>query len=248
VSTEQPKRRSRPGPQQSGNGSGPQSDAELDPQPEPEPGPAPDHRPDSGTAEPATEPPAFRKLADPKVMRALAHPTRVRLLYEVGLRGTLTATQAAEVVGGTPAAAAYHLRTLGRYGFIKEAEGGTGRERPWKIAEVGLTWDDNSPDPAEQAGARLLSDVVYELWAGNIERYHHRSGAYPEDVREVSGASEYILFATVEEMREFRQQLLALLKPFQDRITDPAQRPPGHLPFEIVSFTHPLSDPPGPAE
>ncbi|HEY3870963.1 MAG TPA: helix-turn-helix domain-containing protein [Actinocrinis sp.] len=190
----------------------------------------------------------FRKLAGAKVMRALAHPTRVRLLYEVGLRGTLTATQAAEVIGGTPAAAAYHLRTLGRYGFIKEAEGGTGRERPWKIGEVGITWDDESPDPAERAGARLLSDVMYELWAGNIERYHRRSAEYPADVREVSGAGEYIVLATVDEMREVQQKIIGIITPFQDRITDPARRPPGHLPFEIVSFTHPLSDPPEPAE
>lgn len=220
VSTEKRQQRTRPEQQEPG-GSGPR----------PEAGPVPD-------------PHGLRRLADPKVMRALAHPTRVRLLYEVGLHGTLTATQAAQIVGGTPAAAAYHLRTLGRYGFIQEAEGGTGRERPWKIGTVGITWDDHSPDLAEQAGARLLYEVMYGRWTENIERYHRRAEAYPLDVREVSGANEALFFVTVEEMREIQERLLEIAVLFQDRIADPSRRPPGALPFEMVTFTHPLSDPP----
>jgi DNA-binding transcriptional ArsR family regulator len=186
----------------------------------------------------------MRKLTDSKVMRALSHPARIRLLYEVGLRGTLTATQAAAILGGTPAAAAYHLRTLGQHGFIQEAEGGTGRERPWKIGSVGLTWDENSADPAERAGARVLSQVMYERWIENIERYHRVSERYPDEVREVSGASEFILFLTPAEMLDVEQDLLAIAVKYQDRIADPALRPEGHLPFEVVAFTHPLSDPP----
>src|SRR5262245_58937004 len=70
-------------------------------------------------------------LTDPKAMRALAHPVRMALLELLGVAGTITATQASEVLGESPANCAFHLRTLAKYGFVKEAGGGRGRERPW---------------------------------------------------------------------------------------------------------------------
>ena len=43
------------------------------------------------------------KLTDPKAMRALAHPVRMALLDLLGVAGTLTATQASEILGESPA-------------------------------------------------------------------------------------------------------------------------------------------------
>src|SRR5579862_6474412 len=71
------------------------------------------------------------KLTDPKAMRALAHPVRMALLDLIAVAGTLTATQASEALGESPANCAFHLRTLAKYGFAREAGGGRGRERPW---------------------------------------------------------------------------------------------------------------------
>src|SRR6185437_9949446 len=73
-------------------------------------------------------------LTDPKAMRALAHPLRWALLEALGHAGTLTATQASDMLGESPANCAFHLRTLARYGFVEEAGGGKGRERPWRQA------------------------------------------------------------------------------------------------------------------
>ena len=57
-------------------------------------------------------------LTDPKAMRALAHPLRWALLEALGHAGTLTATQASEMLGESPANCAFHLRTLAKYGFV----------------------------------------------------------------------------------------------------------------------------------
>jgi hypothetical protein len=51
-------------------------------------------------------------LTDPKAIRALAHPVRMALLEALGHAGTLTATQASEMLGESPANCAFHLRTL----------------------------------------------------------------------------------------------------------------------------------------
>ena len=54
-------------------------------------------------------------------MRALAHPVRVALLELLGRDGPMTATQAGEALGESPANASFHLRTLAKYGFVEEA-------------------------------------------------------------------------------------------------------------------------------
>src|ERR1700733_12702837 len=71
------------------------------------------------------------QVNDPALMRALAPPLRWQLLEALTHAGTLTATQASEILGETPANCAFHLRTLAKYGFAREAGGGRGRERPW---------------------------------------------------------------------------------------------------------------------
>jgi predicted transcriptional regulator len=60
-------------------------------------------------------------LTDPKAMRALAHPLRWALLEALTHAGTLTATQASEMLGESPTNCAFHLRTLAKYGFVEEA-------------------------------------------------------------------------------------------------------------------------------
>ena len=83
-------------------------------------------------------------LTDPRMIRAIAHPVRMALIeaMEQTESRTITATQASELLGESPANCAFHLRTLAKYGFVEEAGGGRGRERPWR-AEV--------PHPGAQA-------------------------------------------------------------------------------------------------
>src|ERR1700684_2153615 len=79
-------------------------------------------------------------LTNPKAIRALAHPVRWALLDALGQAGTLTATQASEMLGESPANCAFHLRTLAKYGFVEGAGGGRGRERPWRQTYNGMSW------------------------------------------------------------------------------------------------------------
>ena len=65
-------------------------------------------------------------------MRALAHPTRLALLDHLHAVDQATATECAAVVGDSPSSCSYHLRALAKWGFVEEAEGGAGRERPWR--------------------------------------------------------------------------------------------------------------------
>lgn len=182
----------------------------------------------------------LRRLKEPKELRALAHPTRIALLEALAVRETLTATEAAELVGGTASNASYHLRTLASYGFVVEEEGGTGRERPWKLGAVGMTIDDDDPDPAAALAARALSDVVAERWSTRHDQYRRRREQYPLAVRAVSGDSQFMLFCTTDEVQQVQADILKVLLRYQDRIENPLARPVGAMPFELLLSTFPF--------
>src|SRR5690349_11062954 len=103
-------------------------------------------------------------LTDPKAMRALAHPLRWALLEALAQAGTLTATQASEMLSESPANCAFHLRTLAKYGFVEEAGGGRGRERPWRRAYGRMSWQARQGD--EQF--RLAGQALNQIWLDRV--------------------------------------------------------------------------------
>src|SRR6201991_4677343 len=122
---------------------------------------------------------APRELSDPKAIRALAHPLRLQLLEELADAGTLTATEAGERVGESPANASFHLRQLAKYGFVEEAEGGTGRRRPWKLRQLGMRWTDVQDDPETARAARALSRVTQDRFLDRAQRALEERHALP---------------------------------------------------------------------
>ncbi len=190
-----------------------------------------------GNSDPSS---TVRKVSDARALRALAHPTRIALLEAVALSGPLTATEAARMVGGTVPNASYHLRTLAKYGYVVEAEGRTGRERPWKLGTVGMRFDTDAPDPTVSHAAHALSDVLLDRWLGRMRHYESHREQYADEVRAVSGSSQFVVFGTAAEVERAQTEIAHILMPFADRMADPALRPEGSVPFEVLVLTHPF--------
>ncbi|WP_370078123.1 ArsR/SmtB family transcription factor [Streptacidiphilus sp. MAP12-16] len=190
----------------------------------------------------------LRELRDARVLRALAHPTRIALLEVLAVRGTLTATEAAEAVGGNASNASYHLRTLASHGYVVEAEGGSGRERPWKLGSTGMTFDDDDADPTVAQAARALSEIMATRWSSRHQRYRQRREQYPAAVRAVTGDSQFVLFCTPDELKQVQADILEVLLAYQHRVEEPSARPFGALPFELLLSTFPFELEPAGAE
>lgn len=180
-----------------------------------------------------------RKIADAPSLKALAHPTRLALIEAIVVSRTLTATQASGLVGESPTACAYHLRMLARHGFVEEAGGGYGRERPWQLAQAGMCFDDDSDDPAIAVAGRALSKMLTEHWIDRIRAFDLDRSRYPQSVGDVTAPYQSLVLATPAELAQLREEIFTLMSRYVDRI-DPASRPPGALPFEMVLFTHVL--------
>jgi len=98
------------------------------------------------------------ELTDPRALRALAHPTRLKLVGLLRHAGSLTATQAGERIGESAASCSFHLRQLAKWGLVEEAGGGRGRERPWRATARTTTWKVTAPELAEPAS--VLSSII----------------------------------------------------------------------------------------
>jgi predicted transcriptional regulator len=180
-------------------------------------------------------------LSDPKAMRALAHPVRMALLELLGVTATVTATQASEVLGESPANCAFHLRTLAKYGFVREAGGGRGRERPWTAAQRNLTISaEDQKDPEAALAADALSQVWLERW---VERARRAFAGAPapgwQHARVWQRGGRYL---TPEEARQVNREVQQILDRYRDRESDPSLRPAGALPIEYAFFTFPIPE------
>lgn len=175
-------------------------------------------------------------------MRALAHPLRWALLEALLHAGTLTATQAGEILGETPANCAFHLRTLARYGLVEEAGGGKGRERPWRrvVRQINMTIAQDDPQAAAAA------DVLDEFWTTRtLNRANsalRRKRSWPAGWLEHLGESQSIIYVTLAEAGELQEILLAELRRYRERTADPSLRPPGAMPIEYLILSYPLLD------
>jgi predicted transcriptional regulator len=202
-------------------------------------------RPDEpGTG--ATDDRPHLEVRDPKMMRALAHPLRVALIEAISQADTqtLTATEASELLGESPANCAFHLRTLAKYGFLEEAGGGRGRERPWRLRFRGLELAPPWQDPESRLAAEAAASVWLDRWLTRARDRLMRVLGYPAAWQDASVASQRGLYLTAQEARDMSKAVQRLLEPFEKRWQQPSLRPPGSLRYEVLLLGYPLTDPP----
>jgi predicted ArsR family transcriptional regulator len=155
------------------------------------------------------------KQLDPRSVRALAHPLRVRLLGSLRFDGPGTASILGERLGESSGATSYHLRVLADHGFIEEdTSRGRGRERWWRSAHDATSWrpEQFRGDPDAEAAEQWLSGFVarqgMEWLDGWLER---RPSADPAWVN-ASAESDYRLQMTPRELRAMVDELHAVIR------------------------------------
>ncbi|MEV4443255.1 helix-turn-helix domain-containing protein [Streptomyces sp. NPDC049577] len=175
---------------------------------------------------------------DARSLRGLAHPLRMAVFEMLTLDGPATATGLAARLGENTGTVSWHLRQLGRHGFIEEEkERGTRRERWWRVVEE--TREVETGEFREDPGtAGALSVYLHEL----VRQYCTRvtdfltedwDGAW----RRASTVSDWRdLRMTPEQLAAFNAELLEVVA----RHTPPpgAEPGPGALPVivQIQSF------------
>jgi DNA-binding transcriptional ArsR family regulator len=198
--------------------------------------------PEPGTARHPTA--ELRQITDAQTMRALSHPVRIGLIEALSLHGPMTATEVGDLIGESATTCSFHLRQLAKYGFVEEAGGGKGRSRPWKMSSIGMRMSSTHDDPETAMAAGALAGMFRDRQLKRYQMWLETRTGYPPEWQSAASDSEVVTYMTAAELRELNDELSdLLLARFQERLTDPAQRPAGALPVEMLFMSYPITAP-----
>jgi DNA-binding transcriptional ArsR family regulator len=192
------------------------------------------------------------RVSNAQELRALAHPLRLRLLEELVVNDpaidTATATELAERVGESPANCSWHLRQLAKYGYIEEAPGGVGRERRWRAVLVERDWDAPDADADFTAARDVASDMLFDH---EYQAYRGRRAwrsSEPAQWLRAEFSLQALGWCTADELTAINAQILELLAPTFERLTNPAARPPDARLIRFVGWGIPARPYQNPAQ
>src|SRR5215208_4945054 len=160
----------------------------------------------------------LQDVQDPRVLRAIAHPTRQRVLGELVAAGHLRAADVADVLGIPANQASFHLRQLAKYGLVEPAPelARDGRDRVWKpVHEHGLNLhlEELEKGPGGKAAVSVWKRHAAAAAKDAVDRaYAHRKS---RDVH-VMISDEWIRL-TKAEAKQMAQELIAVHERWQDR-------------------------------
>jgi DNA-binding transcriptional ArsR family regulator len=163
-------------------------------------------------------------VTDPRVLRALAHPVRLRLYEALAVGGPRTVSQLAAELGGQVGTLSYHLRELARYGYLEQADelARDHRERWWKAVPGGVRWSEE--ELLGSAGGEQARNAMERLaLARQVERLHAwqtgRDAAAPE-WRHAAHSSDTLLRLSAPELAALGKELDDVIESWLSRPRD----------------------------
>lgn len=163
------------------------------------------------------------RVTDPVVLRALAHPTRLRLLGELRTHGPATVGQLAARTGQAVGSVSYHLRALAAHGLVAEVpeRARDRRERWWAAAHRTTTVDpaDVAGDAAGEAALAGLRRAILKGYARGLEAALDAEPGLPAQWVAANASGDELLHLTVEEAATLRTELEELVARWTARAT-----------------------------
>ena|SRR5579859_1563373 len=176
------------------------------------------------------------ELTDPRALRALAHPTRLKLVGLLRREGALTATQAGERIGESAASCSFHLRQLAKWGLVEEAPKRRGRNRPWRATAAMTSWKVQTKEQAEAAA--VFSSVVSENYAEELLGWFERMPDEAPAWREAHHFGDLQLHLTAAELNELGQRVWELARSYEQDARHGTRR----ITFLYAAFPHPEAE------
>lgn len=170
-------------------------------------------------------------------LRALAHPLRWRLMEVIDSEGTATATRCSQVLGESVASCGYHLGILGKYGYLEQVSDSPGRERPWRAIDRNLDLSPPGPGADDELASEAVTQAFLEVELDQIRTRQRRKNAEPPEWAAATAVGGSTIWVTADELREIRDELLALLQRYQARSVEARLRPVGARPSRLFFST-----------
>lgn len=163
-----------------------------------------------------------RQVSDSRVLAALTHPVRRRLLDVLKVDGAATVGLLAERTGQAVGNVSHHLKVLAGAALIEEAPelARDRRERWWRPTSGSLRWtrSDFEGDPVAETVADAAGSLQLERQAGLVRAWLAARQEYDPPWRDGCAiATETWLRLTPEEARELAAELVEVLEKWAAR-------------------------------
>ena len=177
---------------------------------------------------------------DPRILRAVAHPTRNRILSELSAAGSLRAADIARLLEVPANQASFHLRQLAKYGLVEEApdQARDRRDRVWRLADPdGISF--RTRDMLDQPGGR----AAYAVFQRNAIAWgHHLVDLALEPGQEKhKSVSEYALRLTPDESDELMREINATVEGWRQRTQ--GRDDDGRTTYSVYQLIQPYPEP-----
>jgi DNA-binding transcriptional ArsR family regulator len=173
----------------------------------------------------------------PQALRALAHPTRLRMLGMLRLDGPATATTLATRLGINTGQTSYHLRQLAQHGFVVEdTERGNARDRWWRAAHRSTTTESaTAADPDEKQTMEAYLQTVAVVMTQNLQRAVEELPLLPRPWAEAVNLSDFVVRLTPARARALVDRVMEELGAEEDEAAEDA------VPFvvQLSAFPYP---------
>jgi DNA-binding transcriptional ArsR family regulator len=173
-----------------------------------------------------------RTVTDYRVLAALAHPLRRRLLDVLRVDGPSTASMLAERTGQAVGNISHHVRVLASHGLVEEAPelAKDRRERWWRAVSMSLRWSttDFDEEPAAEAAAQAASFLGLDRQVGLVRSWLETETGDTAEWRDASFNSDAWLHLSAGELAAMSREINDLVQQWRDRTegtaaaTDPA--------------------------
>ncbi|MFF8290294.1 ArsR/SmtB family transcription factor [Streptomyces sp. NPDC016309] len=161
---------------------------------------------------------------DPRSLRGLAHPLRIRLLAALRHHGPATASQLADRLGESSGATSYHLRQLASYGFTEDApERGKGRERWWQAVHQGTAWDSSlfdDEDPQTRGAVNVLLHEIATLHGQELSTWIGTMRDWPAEWVRNADLSDFTLRLGPRQLHDLGEELHAVIDRYRAAAPD----------------------------
>jgi predicted ArsR family transcriptional regulator len=158
------------------------------------------------------------ELHDPRVLRAIAHPVRNRILTELEAHGPLRAADVARLLGVPANSASFHLRQLAKFGLVEEDPDAARdrRDRVWKLTQE-ADYDVSLGEIEKAPGGKAASAVfrrTKEAWTHRLVGEAYGDDRTPGIHRAVT---EQAVRLTKAEARTMTEELVDVVDQWRKR-------------------------------
>ncbi|GLX01782.1 helix-turn-helix domain-containing protein [Microtetraspora sp. NBRC 16547] len=162
-------------------------------------------------------------VTDPRTLKAVAHPLRVRLLGALRIDGPATATELAAKFGESSGSTSYHLRQLAKYGFVEEdSEQRDRRERRWRAAHAYTSWSNTalSGAPEGREAVAFMRRRQMEVLREAVEAFDRDSASWGAEWIEAAGMADDVVRLTPASVAALYGRVSALLRELEEHDKD----------------------------